>query len=124
VRTCVRVCARVRVRACVCVCGVHTRRACSASSLPFLSLGLSPSVRQVRRIDKRLEHMGVEVRRRFDEEYSVIPMGGPLPVLGQPTVATPTSRHVAVTHCHVSLLCLFVHEVKCFQLGKALPPAI
>lgn len=27
------------------------------------------------------------MKRRFDEECSVIPMGGPLPVLGQPTVA-------------------------------------
>ncbi len=30
---------------------------------------------------------GGQVKRRFDEECSVIPMGGPLPVLGQPTVA-------------------------------------
>ena len=29
----------------------------------------------------------VQVLRRYDEECSVIPMGGPLPVLAQPTVA-------------------------------------
>jgi len=41
----------------------------------------------IRRVNKRLEHMKLTVLKRYDEEYSVIPMGGPLPVLGQPTVA-------------------------------------
>jgi len=41
----------------------------------------------VRRLERRVAHMGLEVLRRSEEEYSVIPMGGPLPVLGQPTVA-------------------------------------
>eukprot|EP00286_Rhodomonas_abbreviata_P001046 CAMPEP_0181288368 /NCGR_PEP_ID=MMETSP1101-20121128/294_1 /TAXON_ID=46948 /ORGANISM="Rhodomonas abbreviata, Strain Caron Lab Isolate" /LENGTH=681 /DNA_ID=CAMNT_0023392483 /DNA_START=185 /DNA_END=2226 /DNA_ORIENTATION=- len=41
----------------------------------------------VRRVDKRVEHLGLEVVREYDKEYSVIPMGGPLPVLGQPTLA-------------------------------------
>jgi hypothetical protein len=41
----------------------------------------------VRRLDRRISTLGLKVKRRFDEECSVIPMGGPLPVLGQPTVA-------------------------------------
>jgi len=41
----------------------------------------------VRRLDRRISTLGLQVKRRFDEECSVIPMGGPLPVLGQPTVA-------------------------------------
>ena len=41
----------------------------------------------VRRLDRRIDKLGLKVKRRYDEECSVIPMGGPLPVLGQPTVA-------------------------------------
>jgi len=41
----------------------------------------------VRRLDRRIETLNLKVTRRYDEECSVIPMGGPLPVLGQPTVA-------------------------------------
>jgi len=41
----------------------------------------------VRRVNKRIENLKLEVTKQYDEEYSVIPMGGPLPVLGQPVVA-------------------------------------
>lgn len=41
----------------------------------------------VRRLDRRIDSLGLKVRKRYDEECSVIPMGGPLPVLAQPTVA-------------------------------------
>lgn len=41
----------------------------------------------VRRLERRIDTLGLKVKKRYDEECSVIPMGGPLPVLGQPTVA-------------------------------------
>mmetsp|Transcript_19578 Transcript_19578/g.46506 ORF Transcript_19578/g.46506 Transcript_19578/m.46506 type:complete len:691 (-) Transcript_19578:123-2195(-) len=41
----------------------------------------------VRRVGKRIAQLNLDVVREYDKEYSVIPMGGPLPVLGQPTLA-------------------------------------
>mmetsp|Transcript_13993 Transcript_13993/g.35188 ORF Transcript_13993/g.35188 Transcript_13993/m.35188 type:complete len:288 (-) Transcript_13993:21-884(-) len=41
----------------------------------------------VRRLNRRIDHLGIKVNKRYEEECSVIPMGGPLPILGQPTLA-------------------------------------
>ena len=58
----------------------------SQPAQPRAAHGPAGAGRQVRRIEGRLSRLGVAVVRRYDEEFSVIPMGGPLPVLGQPTV--------------------------------------
>ncbi len=57
---------------------------------------------QVRRVERRVAHLGLEVVGRSEEEYSVIPMGGPLPVLGQPTVP-PLSSHPIKPAAHLAL---------------------
>lgn len=40
-----------------------------------------------RRLERRLEAMGVKVEKVHEEEWSYIPVGGPLPLAGQPVTA-------------------------------------
>lgn len=42
----------------------------------------------VRRVGKRIAQLNLDVVREYDKEYSVIPMGGPLPVLLYPSSRT------------------------------------